>query len=183
MEARVRCALSAAMRHFCSDASVDATLTIAAKTKLGFRCTYTHAHTCTHMHMQQLPCFICGEKEKRETVRQPLLESTLFAACHPLSRSQHTLSHSQQGHRQPFLHASVSVCVCVLASVTAMGNANGNGNANANGNGQINQLGASQRPLAAVRVTSFISASRLHQLAQGKQQEQQQQQGGHATEP
>lgn len=45
-------------------------------------------------------------------MRQPLLESTLFAACHPLCRSQHTLSLSQQGHRQPFLHACLSVCVC-----------------------------------------------------------------------
>lgn len=176
MEARVRCALSAAMRHFCSDASVDATLTIAAKTKLGFRCTYTHthmhAHTCravaaTVLHLRR-------EREARDCATAITRKHSLRRLPPALPLSAHTLSLSKGTGN----HFYMPVCLYVCASVTAMGNANGNGNANANGNGQINQLGASQRPLAAVRVTSFISASRLHQLAQGKQQEQQQQQAG-----
>lgn len=87
-------------------ATPPTTLTIAAKTKLCFRCTHTHTDTCrvaaTVLHLRQ-------EREARQTVRQPLLECTLCTP--PCAPSQHSL----QG--QPFLHA----CVCVCVSVTAMG--------------------------------------------------------------
>lgn len=137
-----------------------------------------HAHA--HAHAAATVLHLRREREARDCPTAITRKHSLCRLPPALSTHSLTLSKGTGNH----FYMPLSLCVCVLASVTAMGNANGNGNANANGNGQINQLGASQRPLAAVRVTSFISASRLHQLAQGKQQEQQQQQqGGHATEP
>lgn len=116
MEARVRCALSAAMRHFCSDASVDATLTIAAKTKLGFRCTYTHAHTHARTHTCTCSSYRAAFAARKRSERLSDSHYSKALSLPPATRSPalstHSLTLSKGTGNHFYMPVCLSLCVC-----------------------------------------------------------------------
>lgn len=91
-------------------ATPPTTLTIAAKTKLCFRCTNTH----THRHMQSSSyCASFAARKRSETDCPTAITRmhSLHAPLHPLS----TLS------ARATIFTCMCVCMCVCVSVTAMG--------------------------------------------------------------